>query len=250
MTKRAVIELSQASDLALVGGKAESLCRLINAGFNVPAGFVVTTASQMKKTPELEEEILDFFDKLGAQKVAVRSSATAEDGANDAWAGQFDTFLNVERSGLINAVKKCWASADSERAQAYAAEKGLQTGAVGVVVQAMVPAELSGVAFSVHPVTKDTKQMVIEAVSGLAEKLVSGTHTPDTYVVNKQSLELLEQYLVGHEQLLSKTQITEVVKQVLALEKLYKFGVDVEWSIAEDELFILQCRPITTLGVK
>lgn len=243
-----VVDLKAAKDIKLVGGKAYSLHRLINGGFNVPAGFVVTTAAKMKMSDELKSKILAEFDKLGSQKVAVRSSAVAEDGAKDAWAGQFDTFLNVERQGLIEAVEKCWRSANSARAKAYAKDKGIESGGVAVIVQAMVPASVSGVAFSVHPVSQDRRQMVIEAVEGLAEKLVSGTHTPDTYIIDKSNFDVLESHLAGNEPILQATRIKDVADKIKEIEILFGLPVDIEWSYLNKQLFILQARPITTLG--
>lgn len=223
-----------------VGGKANSLAILLRAGFNVPPGFVIRPEAKL-------DEAYAWFDKLGAQKVAIRSSAEAEDGQKDAWAGQFDTFLNVERKNLLEKIKACRRSAKSERAKAYAKGKGLKSGGVSVVVQAMVPADISGVGFSVHPVTQNKTQMVLEAVSGLAEKLVSGTVTPDTYVINKNSLEVSEQYLSSVNPLLDKQQIKEVATELIKIERLYRLPIDIEWSIAGNDLYILQARPITTL---
>lgn len=238
-----ILPLVEAKDTKLVGGKAKALGELIKAGFNVPAGFVITT----KATADDFESILEEFDKLGTHNVAVRSSAVAEDGSNDAWAGQMDTFLNVKRDGLKDAVEKCWRSAGSARAKAYAEQKGLNAGKVAVIVQKMVPATVSGVSFSAHPVTSDKNQIVIEAVDGLAEKLVSGVVTPDTYVLDKKSHKIAEKHLVAA-QILSDQKIVELAQAIVQIENHFNFPVDVEWSFAGDELFILQSRPVTTLG--
>jgi len=243
-----VVPLEKASEIESAGGKAASLARLIQAGFRVPQGFVITTGSEMKMNSKLEAQILDQFDKMEAEKVAVRSSAVAEDGKNDAWAGQFDTFLNIKRHDLIKTIKKCWGSAGSERAKAYAKNKGIKSGAVAVIVQEMVPSEVAGVAFSVHPVTQNEQDVVIEAVRGLGEKLVSGTATPDTYVINKESLDIETDRAASNQPILNKTELTEITRQIVKIEELYGLPVDVEWAFAKNMLYILQSRPITTLG--
>jgi len=141
-----------------------------------------------KKFPkELGEEILKEFDKLGANKVAVRSSATAEDSKIDAWAGQLESYLNTSRKDLLKNIQKCWASLYTPRALFYRVERGMDRKivSVAVVVQKMIQSESAGVCFTVHPVTQDKNQMIIEAVKGLGEKLVSGQVTPDSYVMKK-----------------------------------------------------------------
>lgn len=239
MDRSGVITLAKAADVALVGGKAASLGKLMRAGFNVPAGFVVINSN--------EAEILAAFDKLEANLVAVRSSAVAEDSFNDAWAGQFDTFLNVSREELIDKIRAVQNSASTERAKSYAKEKDIKSGKVAVIVQKMVPADISGVAFSAHPVTSNKGQIVVEAVSGLAEKLVSGDVTPDNYVLEKASLKVTNSILTGKEALLDKNELARLGKEIINVEKLYGRPMDIEWSFANGELYILQARPITTL---
>lgn len=235
-----VIPLGEAGKSKSVGGKAASLARLIGGGFRVPPGFVVYD--------ELDSsEILDAFDKLGAKFVAVRSSAASEDGAKDAWAGQLDTFLNVGREDLLDKIGACFDSAGSQRAQAYARQKNINAGQVAVIVQKMVPAEASGVAFSVHPVTNAKSKMVIESVKGLGEKLVSGQVTPNTYVIDKQTGKVAEKHSYNEKYGLADQQLKELVQAVAKIETLFGFPVDVEWTFADKELFILQSRPITTL---
>src|SRR3989344_83743 len=141
-----------------------------------------------KDMPEdLVELIIDNFNDLGAKYVAVRSSATAEDSSSAAWAGQLDTFLNTTEDNLLENVQKCWASLFTPRAIFYRFEKNLHKEkiSVAVAVQKMVESEVSGIAFSVHPVTEDRNQMIIEAGFGLGEAIVSGQVTPDSFVVEK-----------------------------------------------------------------
>ena len=137
---------------------------------------------------DIAGEITEGFEKLGAQYVAVRSSATAEDSSSAAWAGQLDTFLNTTRADLLKNVQRCWASLFTPRAIFYRFEKGMHGThiSVAVVIQTMIQSEVSGIAFSVHPVTEDRNQLIIEAGFGLGEAIVSGQVTPDSYVVEKQ----------------------------------------------------------------
>ncbi len=247
MDHEIVIPLKDASDVELVGGKAASLGRMMREGFNIPAGFVITTESDNLMTDSRESKILEKFDGLGAKLVAVRSSAAAEDSQAATWAGQFDTYLNVNRENLLESVKKCWKSVGSDRAKAYGQEKNLQSGPVAVIVQKMVDANISGVAFSVHPVTKNPQYMAVEATIGLGEVLVSGKITPDSYTIDKQTSKVTEKKLVSEKAILNESQIKQLTEEVNKLERLFGFPVDIEWSFAGDELLILQSRPITTL---
>ena len=140
------------------------------------------------------EEIKKFFKKLDAKYVAVRSSATAEDSAAASWAGQLESYLNTTEENVLENVKRCWASLFTPRAIFYRFEKELhkQKISVAVVVQKMVESEVSGVAFSVHPVTQDRNQLIIEASFGLGEAIVSGQITPDSYVVEKDPRRIID----------------------------------------------------------
>ncbi|MFC1682348.1 PEP/pyruvate-binding domain-containing protein [Nanoarchaeota archaeon] len=148
-----------------------------------------------KEIPEdIKKRVLEEFDKLDSKFVAVRSSATSEDSASAAWAGQLDTFLNTTRNNLLENVKKCWASLFTPRAIFYRFEQKLEKEkvSVAVVIQKMIDSEESGIAFSVHPVTEDENQIIIEAGFGLGEAIVSGQITPDSYVVTKDNLEIID----------------------------------------------------------
>ena len=136
---------------------------------------------------DLAELIFAEYKRLKLGRVAVRSSATAEDSQTASWAGELESYLNVEKESLLESIKKCWASLFTPRAIVYRHEKGLLKTkvSVAVVVQKMVEAEVAGVSFTVHPVTKDKDQMIHEAVWGLGEALVGGSVTPDAYVVRK-----------------------------------------------------------------
>ena len=156
---------------------------------------------------DLKKNFLAEFKKLKAKYVAVRSSATAEDSLVASWAGELETYLNTTEETLIDNIKKCWSSLFTPRALFYAFEKGVFTinhqkkiraqtckklrdcypVNVAVVIQKMVQSDIAGICFTVHPVTEDRNQMVIEAGYGLGEAVVSGQITPDTYVVGKSS---------------------------------------------------------------
>ena len=143
---------------------------------------------------DLQKEILVDFKKLKAKFVAVRSSATAEDSSQASWAGELETFLNTTEKNLLGKVKQCWSSLFTPRAIFYRFEKGMRNSkvSVAVVVQQMVDSEISGIAFTVHPVTKAKNQMIIEAGWGLGEAIVSGQITPDSYVIDKTDFSILD----------------------------------------------------------
>ena len=226
------------SDNPNLGGKARGLIRLAEQ-FKVPEGFVIPGTN-----PIVSDEILDAFDRLGALRVAVRSSAVNEDGATSAWAGQLDTSLNVDRDDVVAAVIACRDSASSERAKAYAKHAGVEASHVTVVVQTMLEPRLSGVAFSRHPVTGE-RAVVIEVVEGLGEALVSGRVTPDTYIVSSDSKP--EIHLSGDNPLMTDQEIKAVSELTMNIEQTFGFPVDIEWTYQNDQLFVLQARPITTL---
>jgi pyruvate,water dikinase len=168
-------------DLSLVGGKAMSLGNMLKAGLPVPPGFSITTdAYKAGFTLAIENQIMEAFDKLGAERVAVRSSAVAEDSKQASWAGQLETVLNVNRAGLLDAISKCWESVNSEHAREYATQQGVTNAdqAVGVVVQKMVDSEVSGVMFTANPVTNNLEEIVLESIYGLGELIVKGAVTP------------------------------------------------------------------------
>ncbi len=223
---------------------------------------------------DIEEEVKKCFKKLNANYVAVRSSATSEDSASAAWAGQLDSYLNTTEETLLDHVKKCWASLFTPRAIFYRFEKQLHKEkiSVAVVVQKMVDSESSGIAFSVHPVTQDYNQLIIEAGFGLGEAIVSGQITPDSYVVEKQPLRILEKKIHeqakglfraqnggnawqqlgerGKKQVLKEEEILELAKLIMKIEQHYGFPVDVEWAREKGKFYIVQSRPITTLSFK
>lgn len=226
-----------------------------------------------QKVPQvIAKEIVKEFKKLRAKWVAVRSSATAEDSSVASWAGELDTFLYVSEKNLVETVKKCWSSLFTPRAIFYRFEKELTKTpvSVAVVVQEMVDSEVSGVAFSVHPVTQDRNQLIIEAGYGLGEAIVSGTITPDSYVVHKKegtildiNISIQEKQIVmkkgggsvlkpvlksrQNKQKLTSKQIIELSEIIKKIEKHYQSPQDIEWALAKNKFYIVQSRPITTL---
>jgi len=225
-----------------------------------------------KMPADIAKEILADFKKLKAKFVAVRSSATAEDSAVASWAGELESYLNTTEKCLLENVKRCWASLFTPRAIFYRQEKGLLDSkvSVAVVIQKMVDSEISGIAFTVHPVTEDKNQMIIEAGFGLGEAIVSGSITPDSYVLSKKDLSLMDVNIAQQErklvkdlkkrikwekvlksaqekQKLTNKEIIALAKICLGIEKHYKFPCDIEWAFEKNKFYIVQSRPITTL---
>jgi phosphoenolpyruvate synthase/pyruvate phosphate dikinase len=224
---------------------------------------------------DIAKEVLSEYKKMSSKFVAVRSSATVEDGAEHAWAGQLESFLNTEEETILLNVKKCWASLFTPRAIFYRFEKGLHGTeiSVAVVVQKMIQSEISGIAFSVHPVTEDYNQLIIEAGFGLGEAIVSGSITPDSYVVEKEPRRIIDinvntqvKMLVrdrvagnkwevipeasGSLQVLNEAQILKLTEIVMKIENHYGFPCDIEWAYEDGKFYIVQSRPITTLTNK
>ncbi|MBI2797857.1 hypothetical protein HYX70_00975 [Candidatus Saccharibacteria bacterium] len=269
---KSVVFLEEATNVNEVGGKGASLGRMTNAGLAVPPGFVITTASFNKSLVDsngLTKEIYAVFDKLGAERVAVRSSAIAEDAAGASWAGQLDTELNVDRGGLLDAIKHCWQSIESDRAQSYAKDHHIpkKQQAVAVVVQKMVDSEVSGVMFTANPLSSNPEQMVIEAIHGLGELLVQGLVTPEGYTVDKKTGSAIyhtkhrqakmlvykdgkntEAVVTKKGQILSKALLQKLVEQGKQIEDYYDAPQDIEFAIENQQIYIVQSRPITTLN--
>jgi pyruvate,water dikinase len=228
-----------------------------------------------KMPDDVKQEILKSFKDLGTKYVAVRSSASAEDSASAAWAGQLNSYLNCTEKNVVEKVQHCWASLFTPRAIFYRFEKGMHGKriSVAVVVQKMVNSEVSGIAFSVHPVTEDYNQLIIEAGFGLGEAIVSGSVTPDSYVVEKEPRRIIDINVnvqnkalyrgprggniwkdlseeEGNKQVLSGKQILDLSEIILCIEKHYDFPCDIEWAFETGKFYIIQSRPITTLKVK
>ncbi|MFH0951619.1 MAG: PEP/pyruvate-binding domain-containing protein [Patescibacteria group bacterium] len=219
-----------------------------------------------------QKAIREEYKRLAADWVAVRSSATAEDSKVASWAGELETYLYVNQAKLIEMVKTCWSSLFTPRAIFYRFEKKLhkQKVSVAVVIQKMIDSEVSGVAFTVHPVTKDRRQMVIEAGWGQGEAIVSGQITPDTYIIDKSNNHIIDKNISIQKNMIiqkpsggSKTikvpktkaslqkisdkNILALAKLCQSIEKHYRHPQDIEWARSEGRWYVLQTRPITTL---
>lgn len=222
---------------------------------------------------EITKAYQDLYTK-GASNifVAVRSSATAEDLPTASFAGQQKTFLNVSGTeGVIKAVRACWASLFEARAIYYRAANKFDHLKVGIAVpvQRMVQSEKSGIMFTIDPITNSKDNLVIEAGYGLGEAIVSGSVTPDRYLVSKSDFKVIEKNVnaqawkiakVGSEnkhitlskkeqveQKLTEEEITEVAKLGKEIEDHYQFPQDTEWGIEKGKIYFLQSRPITTI---
>lgn len=225
-------------DIKEVGGKAGNLGELIKLGINVPKGFVCTAK-------ENKEYIYNMYEKLKLSKVAVRSSAICEDGNQNSYAGQFETFLNINKEDIINSIEKCYKSNESENIKGYINEKNIEEDntKVSVIVQEMIDGDISGVMFTRNPVTGDDK-IIIESVLGLGEKLVQGEATPTQIIIDKKTL--IIENKIGQE-MLSNNEIELLSKIGLKIESKFEAPQDIEWTIINGEIYILQARNITTI---
>lgn len=223
---------------------------------------------------DVREAILSSYRALGPNCfVAVRSSATGEDGADASFAGMNETFTNVRgEQDLIEAVRNCWASLFGARVVAYRASRGFAADpAMAVVVQLMIASERSGVAFTADPTTDATDRVVIEAAFGQGEVVVSGSVEPDTYVVAKDGGEILSRRIGlksfkivrgsdGKDQrveldraqaesvVLNDDEVREIAAIAVRSEQHAGSPQDTEWAIADGTTYIVQTRPITTLS--
>jgi pyruvate,water dikinase len=304
------LERATQAGIRELGGKAYSLALLIEAKFNVPRGFVVTTASFFiflacnglaekiramlneidedhteristairdlilsgQMPTEVVTEVGDRLKGLHCERVAVRSSAASEDTLDASFAGMFDTFLNIEAKHdlVAESVKRCWASLFNERAMLYRIRKGIpHLEGMAVLIQEMICADVAGTVFTANPITSDRTVVMIEATWGLGEILVSGAVTPDLYVVSKRDLRIVkknsgrkkmrakaaasgvERMEVEDEKAidfcLEDATVVQLAKTCLTIESLLSRPQDIEWAIAQGNIWILQSRPITDL---
>jgi len=240
-----IIDSREAHAHHFAGGKARNLSLLASNGFSPPEFFVILPEAYNdgKPHPRLEEKLDAALDKLGEGPYAVRSSGRAEDGAEHSHAGQFDTFLNVGADGVAEAAHKVWQSGFSDRVATYTNLKsGGEPEPPAIVVQKMIPAEYSGIAFSANPVSGIQNQTVISAVAGLGDALVSGE-------VDGQCWTLKDETIISSPEkdpLLTADQISEVATLAQRAENYFGYPQDVEWAIDKNGLHLLQSRSITT----
>jgi pyruvate,water dikinase len=245
----------------------------------VPDGFSLPVTVMDEAHPlDLRNEITAAISDLMACHslpdfiAAVRSSAAEEDGATASFAGQHDTHLNiVGADAILQAVTRCWESAHSEHALEYRRKRGLSVERlqIAVLVQQLVASDVSAVVFSANPVTGNREEVVINASWGLGESVVGGTVRPDTFIVRKSDLAIINRVIADKQCMtiavpggtrevdvprflrnttsLNHEQVVEMAKLALTLEVTMEHPVDVECAYAGGELYLLQCRPITTL---
>ncbi len=224
--------------LSKVGGKAKGLYLLNKFGFNVPNGFILLDV----KDESDFEKAYEYYHQNGFKEVAVRSSATAEDGENYSNAGQYETILSVSgKQKFIKAVKDCIASLGNYRSQKYSKTfLSTEDNKMTVVVQEMVDAKYAGVLFTQDPMDKES--VLIESVNGLGESLVSGTQSAEQYKVKGGNISAPENAMLDEKYTL------ELYQSAIKAEKEFGMPMDVEWAINNDgELMFLQARPITVV---
>lgn len=261
----------RAQQVELTGGKGASLATMTAQSLPVPPGFVITAdaffgavdqealraRSREKDMAGAREivaaarppvdEITDQYRRLSG-KVAVRSSACAEDSEGASYAGQQETYLNVEGlDDVLTAVVDCWLSFFTDRAVFYREEKGsLDDVSMAVVVQQMVDSQKSGVLFTIDPVHQRKDRMVVEAALGLGENVVNGELTPDHYVIDRSGT--VKRSKVVADPVLLESESRQLAALGQQLEDLHQRPQDIEWAFDEaGELFLLQSRPITTV---
>lgn len=243
----------------VMGTKAATLARLAASGFRVPEGFVVTTSAcdrilatlgGLGRSPigaDLPEdvwaEVISGLDQLGSRSLAVRSSGSAEDLSDASYAGQYTTMLDVEGPDAVAAaIAGCLASGSSDQVRAYKGSAGRAP--MAVLIQRMVPARAAGVAFTANPVTGDP-EVLVSAVTGIGERLVSGQATPDEWVVRGSEATCVR----SAEEALGPDEAREIAALAKSIERTFGSPQDVEWAVAADQVFVLQARPITALPV-
>lgn len=221
---------------------------------------------------DLAVEIMKNYFQLGKKNpaVAVRSSATSEDSKEASFAGQNETFLNIKgEANFVEAVRDCWSSLFEARSIFYRVQNHFDhfQSYIAVVVQIMIPSEVSGILFSIDPVTNNRHRVIIEAIWGLGEFIVQGKVTPDHYEVSKEDLTIVEKNVVAQKIMLtdkqrpvprfkqekaklSDSQIRELAKLSIGLENHYYFPQDSEFAVFKNKIYLVQTRPITTIKPK
>ncbi|HZV69807.1 MAG TPA: PEP/pyruvate-binding domain-containing protein [Saprospiraceae bacterium] len=199
---------------------------------------------------EIKHQINVSLKGLGVNTIAIRSSATVEDNNESAWAGIFDSFIGVSRHKLFLTVKKCWASLYNERALTYALNKKLnfKNFSIAIIVQELIEGDISGVGFTMSPVTKKKNQIVVESTLGRGVHLMSGNITPTLYTIDKIKSKIIEKNtkLTIKTQHLDSLKISQLASIACEIENIFNCPQDFEWTYRNNVLYILQARPITT----
>ena len=236
------------------------------------AGYFRKLIISGRFSKEIQQLITDKYKSLGENvRVAIRSSATAEDLPDASFAGQQESYLNVQGiDDVLSKILKCYASLWGNRAVSYRLHQGYDQTCVSiaVIVQEMVESEKSGVLFTINPLSQNTDEMQINASYGLGESVVSGRVTPDSYIVQKDG-KLLESTIGSKKtkivygskdtieiavdedkrkaRVLNDNELSELVNCGLKIEKHYHMPMDIEWAVKDNKVYILQARAITTL---
>jgi len=197
----------------------------------------------------LQQEVEDAYKSLGAERVAVRSSATAEDLPEHSFAGLYDSFLNITNfADAVEAVKKCWASLWTERAYEYREQNGFEHLSVkmAVVIQRLIDADASGVIFTADPVYGYRSRIILEACAGPGDLLVSGKVTPDRFVIGRKKCRILARNSTC-EPCISDSMARRLAKLGKRVDESFGCPQDIEWAVCENKAYLLQSRPITTV---
>jgi len=272
-------------DFSLVGSKAFRLAELKKANFTIPQAFVLTTEAfdfflrDNNLTPlvtrltlgreekfleeickELREKIVrgkiksnirEVIKKslkgLTADKVAVRSSATCEDGETASFAGQFESFLPLFTDQVLEGVRKCWASIFTQRVLIYTLfhEIPFYKIKMACLIQEMIEAEKGGLAFTKNILNGQGDALVIEALAGSPEEIVSATADPNRWIISKEKANIISKNLIDERGVLTEKELKELHHVSLKIERFYQKPQDIEWIIKKGRIFILQARPIT-----
>lgn len=232
------------------GGKGSTLALMYQRGFPVPQGLVVfPSAFNHHGTLKDEnwQEILKLLETIRVKNkdihFAIRSSALSEDSDKASFAGEFETVLNVkDNDSILKAIYTVSQSSNAERVKVYSEAKDvLESHKVAIVIQEMIPSKISGVLFTVDPVTGNFSEMSGNYIQGIGEELVSGEKDPYIFKITKP-----KGIYHGPEEF--KSFAKKIYKYAIELEKLLKSPLDIEWAISSDKIYLLQARPITTLS--
>lgn len=221
-------------------------------------------------SPELGSEILQQYAHLNTAYVAVRSSPYAGEEYASVWAGGLLTKLNVQTDAILQAIKECWASLYATRSLYYLAHLRISPDriALPLIIQRMVGAKASGIAYTAHPVHQDKNQMVIEAVAGLGELFVAGSLTPDHYIIDKSERRIMEKTIatqsvlmthlleggttvkdldpVLNEPKLPEEQLLDLADLCVGVERLYRAPVMIEW-VYDGEFYLVQAKKMAKI---